>query len=211
VISFFKDLFSGTSEDTDVDEDKLDSVKNKMTIRLSDTKTPSLDYPRGFDANKPTIVILDDSSGATLLFDDNIKELQAEGGLAAELQFLKVSTPQAVFMLRGELDKGRLNNIVGAVLDITIGGYAIVDGHTVILDGIDAHKIISDRFPKAAMRFFTSHSMNEKNAEIYRFMKKYEEYAGESIVEKTYMKNPFTTNRIDMLRDILGEINDVKS
>jgi len=203
-------MFAKTStEDHSVDDAKLDLVKASMSLRLDDTRTPSLVYPKGFDPDKPTIIILDDSAGATLLFDDTIKELQEDASTgAADIQFIKISTPQAVFMLQREIYDGSLRNIVGAVLDITIGGYAIIDGNTVILDGIDAYKIIEENFPKAVMRFFTSHSMNEKNAEIYKFMKKYEDHTGENINSKTYIKNPFTTNRIDMMRDMLGAIRD---
>jgi len=66
--------------------------------------------------------------------------------------------------------------------------------------------MIKNNYPNAVMRFFTSHSMNEKNAEIYKFMKKYEDLTGEDIRDKTFIKNPFTTNRIDMMREILNEI-----
>ncbi len=210
MISFLTEIFAKAKrEEQLVDDNKIASITSKMTLQLTDTRTPSLSYPDGFNADNPTVIILDDSAGATLLFDDTIKELQKDESLNAnKLQFIKVSTPQAVFMLKSEINKGRLRNIVGAVLDITIGGYAIIDGKTVILDGIDAYMMIRENFPKAVMRFFTSHSMNEKNAEIYRFMKKYENFTGESIISKTYMKNPFTTNRRDMLRDILGAIND---
>ncbi len=209
MISFFKNIFSKEEDACRVDDSKIDAIKNKMVLQLSDTKTPTLTYPDGFDADKATIIILDDSAGATLLFDDTIHELQADDSTcASEIQFIKISTPQAVFMLKGEMNNGHLRNIIGAVLDITIGGYAIIDNKTVILDGIDAFQMIKSHFPDAVMRFFTSHSMNEKNAEIYRFMKKYTAITGEDIKKKTYMKNPFTTNRIDMMRVILGEICD---
>jgi hypothetical protein len=209
MISFFKGIFDKKNKVIDVDEDKIDSIKDKMVLQLSDTKTPTLTYPKGFDPEKATIIILDDSAGATLLFDDTIRELQADTSTcASDIQFIKISTPQAVFMLDNEINSGHLKNIVGAVLDITIGGYAIIDNKTVILDGVDAYKMIKEKFPEAAMRFFTSHSMNEKNAEIYRFMKKYADMTGENIKDKTYIKNPFSTNRIDMMKDILGEICD---
>lgn len=210
MISFFSKLFNSQDTHDDVDEAKLESINSRINKQLSNTKAPTLSYPDGFDKNRPTIVILDDSAGATLLFDDTIREIQMKRKECFEsVQFVKISTPQAVFILENEMSHGNLNNIVGAVLDITIGGYAIVDGKTVILDGIDAFKMIKDRHPGAVMRFFTSHSMNEQNAEIYRFMQKYLDLTGKNIQDITYMKNPFSTSRMDMMIDILGEVCDV--
>ena len=207
MISFFKNIFKRKKKYISVDESMIESVNSRITKQISNTKAPSLTYPDGFDPEKETIIILDDSAGATLLFDDTIKELQADKSTCADkIQFIKISTPQAVFILENEMKAGHLNNIVGAVLDITIGGYAINNGRTIILDGIDAFQMIKNNYPNAVMRFFTSHSMNEKNAEIYKFMKKYEDLTGEDIRDKTFIKNPFTTNRIDMMREILNEI-----
>jgi hypothetical protein len=204
--SFLKSIFGKGNKKSLVDSDKLDSVRGNMSAQLEDTRQATMRYPDGFDKDKPTIIILDDSAGATMLFDDDIRKIQEANSTARDMQFLKISTPQAVFMLKSAITNGLICNIKGAVLDITIGGYAVVDGQTVILDGIDAYRIIRTHFPHAVMRFFTSHSMNEKNAEIYKFMKKYEDYAGECISKKTYMKNPFTTNRMDMLKDIVSTI-----
>jgi len=210
MISFLRKIMS-PSEET-VDSKSIDDIRERMANHLKDTKTPALKYPDGFASDRKTVIILDDSAGATMLFDDTIRELQKSGeNCVNEIQFVKISTPQAVFMLKNEVNRGNLSNIVGAVLDITIGGYAIVDGNTVILDGIDAFEFLSSRFPEAEMRFFTSHSMNEKNAEIFRFMQKYKKLTGEDITGKTYIKNPFSTNRIDMMRDILESICNAKN
>ena len=212
MISFFKNIFKKKDKDNTVDESRIESINSRIAKQLSDTKIPSLSYPNGFDPEKKTIIILDDSAGATMLFDDTIKELQADKSTcASEIQFIKISTPQAVFILENEMKTGRLSNIIGAVLDITIGGYAINDGRTIILDGIDAFEMIRNNHPNAIMRFFTSHSMNENNIEIYKFMKKYKDLTGEDIRDKTFIKNPFTTNRIDMMREILNEVCNAQS
>ncbi len=192
-----------------IDTAKLDKIRDDMGYNMKDTRVPRLSFPPSFKPEMDTVIILDDSAGATMLFDDTILELkQRDDGIADNIQFLKVSTPQAVFMLEAEIESGNIQSVVGAVLDITIGGWAIVGGETVILDGIDAYEFIRKKFPNAVMRFFTSHSMNEKNAEIYKFMKKYKDLTGKDIQDITYMKNPFSTNRMDMMIDILTEIKN---
>jgi hypothetical protein len=186
--------------------DTVSDIRKLMSANIEDTKTPTLQYPDGFDPDKPTLIILDDNQGATMLFDDDIRLLQETRKDVAEgIQFLSITTSQAAFILKAEIDNNNIRNIIGAVLDITLGGYAIMDGVTTTLDGIDSYEIIHDRFPKAILRFFTSHTMNKKNAEIYKFMQKFNILTGEDIEDYTYMKNPFTTSRIDVMLDILTE------
>jgi len=206
MIDFIKSIFPRKKEKV-LDEKKLEALKIEMAYTLKDTRTPRLSFPPGFRKDLPTFIILDDSAGATMLFDDTIAKIKKrDDGLADNIQFVKISTSQAVFMLKAEIDRGTIDNIVGAVLDITIGGWAVKNGMTLILDGIDAYSEIRKKFPHAVLRFFTSHSMNEKNAEIYKFMKKYEDLTGEDITKITYMKNPFSTNREDMMISMLQEI-----
>ena len=204
--SFIKSIFSRKEEENLLDEDKIQKIRSEIDLQLEDTVVPSLEYPKGFDSEKETIVILDDNSGAVMLFDDTIKKVIEKIPKAKDIQFLKISTPQAVYILEEEIRAKRIRNLVGAVLDITLGGYAIINGVSTILDGIDAYEFIKKRFPNAETRFFTSHSMNEKNPEIYRFMEKYKKLTGHCIEETTYIKNPFSTNRLDMLIDIVGSV-----
>jgi hypothetical protein len=206
MISFIRALFQ-RNDQYGIDDDVLDAVadiRRKMSANIEDTKTPSLQYPDGYDPDKPTLVILDDNQGATMLFDDDIKTIRKDRpDIAGGVQFLTITTPQAAFILEAELNKDNIRNIIGAVLDITLGGHAIIDGATTTLDGIDSYKTIKERFPNAILRFFTSHTMNKKNAEIYRFMQKFDVMTGESIENYTYMKNPFTNSRMDVLIEIL--------
>jgi hypothetical protein len=211
MISFVKSLFGSNKNEANdaIDTEKLEAVKGAMTSHLNDTATPRLKFPDGFDPDKKTVIILDDSFGATMLFDDTIEKLmERKDGLTDGIQFIKISTPLAVFMLQEELNHETIRNIVGGVLDITIGGWAVKDGETSILDGIDAYMMIKEKFPDSTLRFFTSHSMNAKNAEIYKFMQKFNKLTGLDIQDYTYMKNPFSTNRYDMMVTILKEIKE---
>jgi hypothetical protein len=211
MIGFIKNMFAEKSKKED-NHDAMDAVadiRKMMSANMQDTKTPTLQYPDGFDPDKPTLIILDDNQGATMLFDDDIRALQeTRKDLTEGIQFLSITTSQAAFILKAEIDNNNIRNIIGAVLDITLGGYAIMDGLTTTLDGIDSYEIIHERFPKATLRFFTSHTMNKKNAEIYKFMQKFNVLTGEDIEDYTYMKNPFTTSRIDVLVDILSVYRD---
>jgi len=208
MISIFKSIFSKSNKE-EATEDVFDSVtaiRAKMERSMKDTQTPTLSYPEGFDPKRPTLIILDDNQGATMLFEDDIRYVQRERkDIASGVQFLSITTSQAAFILKAEIDSKHIQNVIGAVLDITLGGYAIVDGHTITLDGIDMYEMLHKRFSKAALRFFTSHTMNKKNAEIFKFMQKFFALTNKDIQEYTYMKNPFTDSRRDVLIDILTE------
>jgi len=195
--------FSGEEErKKSVDDDILDSIPDNSIV----AEIPEYEYPENYDPLKPTIILLDDNEGITKLFEKTITKIKSSRN-AEDCQFLMFTTNMGAFVLQREIEEGRIGNVLGAVLDITIGGFIIDEnGVGVTLDGIDAYAFIKEKFPKAEIRFFTAHSMNRNNIEIFQFIKKYEDMTGEDIEDITFLKNPFTNSREEVINDILLKV-----
>jgi len=208
MMGFFSKLFNNDSMAA-VDDRKVSKIEQEIRADNTDSVIPRYIFDERYDPMKPTILILDDNEGATMLFEKTIREISEKYKCDVEdIQFVKITTTLAVFMLEQEIKKGTIRNVIGAILDITFGGHAVKGGKLVMYDGIDAYKIIKNRFPNAIIRFYTSHSMNPKNIDVNKFMKKFSTFSGKDIRDFTYIKDPFSNSREEMLLDIIKTYNE---
>ena len=145
MIGYLKGLFSSDKKGDEIDDQFIKDIKSKIMHGVHTTPLPKLQLPATFVEGNKTVIILDDNQGATMLFDDDIRWLKRNRkDIAEHINFVKISTPQAVFILESGMKDGVFGEIAGAVLDITIGGYGVRDEQTVMFDGIDAYQMIRD-------------------------------------------------------------------
>ena len=211
MIDSIKNFFSRHN----VDKKREDEIINETMSEILNYPIEGvyhIDLPQGYTPDKKTIIVLDDNPGIPAILMEDIVGALKDIPCRDDFSVVTITTEQAVFAMREALEHGDIGNIVAAILDLSIGGTRFENGTIVMLDGIDAYKIIKDKYPDAIIRFYTAHSLNEKNPAMQTYFSKFKDVSGERLDVFSYIKNPFSTSRKDMFAEIkqhlLGLCND---
>ena len=170
-------------------------------IRIEDNH---IDIPhieiKNYNAERKTLLIMDDYPGMISLLKDDLGEVQSD--YESTYNLLEATGNFAAFSVLNFLNK----NIIPidlALIDITLGGIVVKEGTITEYDGVDIALTLIKKFPRCKIRFVTGHTINRKNPEIYKFIKKYEDATSLLIDDIIVPKN---SNRKESISIFLKEV-----
>jgi len=164
-----------------------------------------------YDANKPSILILDDNMGVVSFIKDDLVELYEDGVFDInKYNILTFSSQNASFILSAALKRYDGLNIVFGIFDLTIGGGVYDEKHgNIILDGVDSMIECKELNPDMEYLFFTGNKMNEYITKNKLILKKYKDFTGKDMREKILFKTTLTpTDRKEYLGNLLKKLDE---
>lgn len=194
-MSYFKSFFRRNKP-----KEEVTYLKPKdIHIEDNHIDIPSIEI-KNYKAERKTLLIMDDYPGMISLLRDDLSEVQ--GDYESKYNILEATGNFAAFSVIHFLNKSIIP-IDLALIDITLGGIVVKQGAITEYDGVDVALMLLKRYPRCKIRFVTGHTINRKNPEIYKFIKKYEDATGLYIDEIIVPKN---SNRKESIATFLQEV-----
>ena len=206
----FKSFFKKDDEEL---EEEIDFVYQDANFDLpkvnEDDLIPEIKCINYIDDNKPSILIVEDFQSR---IDVLIQELNYDKSnkLFETFNIYTASSEYAAFAVEKYIIKENVK-IDLAILDITFGGIL----NRKDLDGVDLAIMLKEKNPNCEILFFTGHTLNRKNPEIFSFIKKFEDFFklkideimelnGRKVLKHVVLKNENVKDRFAfILKDFL--------
>jgi len=180
----FLNLFNRIRDkDTGKKEYKKKKLNNIVLPDEIDKSIPefSLDnfpdpYVDGNIDSSCSFLIMDDLPETFYLYERDFEDIKKATGIDIKKDFkiVKCVGDDAGFIAKKYV-KNSKDELVLAILDITLGKmYKIEDGTIVRCDGVDVAVDIFKKYPNCDVRFCSAHRLSRDNAEIKKFITKFE-------------------------------------
>lgn len=147
-----------------------------------------------YDKNKKTIIILDDNEGVISFLLDDLKALDEQQRIElANYNIVSFHGQDAAFSAIATIRALNGMNIIGGILDITIGGVSI-DGNkkSVIYTGVDVFLEIIKHSINAKLIFFTGNKLNPHITKNKQLIDSFYDVTNRNIFDYVFYKSNFS-------------------
>ena len=160
---------------------KINNNNNNMTIDEQIEWIKNENWCNDYDANKKTILIMDDREEIISSVLDDLAALDNTNNFFLEdYNILTVSSKMAGFSVLDILEKAPKIEINFALLDVILGGKKNIDGKRKMVDGVDVALAIWEKFPNADILFFSG-CIIETNDDPFSFKNKFDKYTDDDM------------------------------
>jgi len=189
---------------TDLDKDILDDFYKSSGIPegnpYEDMPEPNI---RGNPNSDKSIIIMDDQDVVFYLYDLDFKNVYERFGkdILAEYKIVECSGPFAGFMASKYVNESD-DNLVIAILDLTLGKIIKSESGLTIFDGVDIALEIIQIHPKCKIGLCTAHMLTADNPSIRPLIDKFNSATGSDLLTHAFSKSSDRAQRIhDMVAD----------
>ena len=192
-------------QEEQISKPKIDGIVLPEEIDDSSEKFDLADFPdpviEGNVDSKNSFLIVDDLEATFFLYETDFDDIKSRVGIdiREEFKIVKCSGDDAGFIAQKYIANNN-DELVLAILDITLGKIIkLADGTIVTCDGIDIGIQIMSKYPNCDVRFCSAHRLSRENAEIKKYIDKFEHTTGLDIEDYYFSKK---SNRTEFILDM---------
>lgn len=195
IINFFSKNKDKGKEIIETLEKTVTNIKENATDKKYDTLTKidlskykDEEYLHPYDANKKTIILVDDLTATKVLYEIAFSEIKRRHKIdvTEDYNIIFFFGKNVGFSVIKFLSKDI--NIDYAILDITIDTLAKFDDEYIELDGVDIAIAIANKNPNTNIMFNSAHTMNPRNLTVSEFIEKYKKHFKDDMYKHTIDK-----------------------
>jgi len=206
MISWFKSVLSkNTRLPEDVDDSVTESINNfykeNPCNEPSLLETVSDPIILGNQESKRTLLLMDDQEIVFYLYNNDFLEMKKRFGydVLEEFKVVQCEGPDAGFIASKYISTCD-DDIVIAILDLTLGKVIRTKKGPVLYDGVDVAIEIINKYTKCKISFCTA-----GNAAISSLIYKFNKFTGHQLLDYTFSKNE---DRVQYLHGLITEVDN---
>jgi hypothetical protein len=189
---------------TEEDLDTINQFYKESCIKLEDlSNIPDPVICGNLESNK-TLLLVDDQEVVFYLYDSdfNTISLEHDYSVLTNYKIVKCGGKYAGFIASKYIESSG-NEILIAILDLTLGLVIRTKNGPCIYDGVDIALELINKQPKCKIGMCTAHIPSETNPAIRELVIKFNKATGHHLLDHTFTKNSDRANYIyNMIKDV---------
>lgn len=158
----------------------------------------------GNPLSNKTLLLMDDQDSVFYLFECDFDDILADYGydVRSNFKIAECSGPNAGFIADKYLSNCR-DELVIAVLDITLGTLVKTPTGSKIFDGVDIAVKVMEQQPECIVKFCTAHMLSKENDTMREYADKFREHTGGKEISDYYFSK--NSDRANYIYNIIKE------
>jgi len=213
-----RSLFTTKKKSPTLSKTELGVIKDFYTetpaqVILSDNDIPAPIIYGNLNSMK-TLLLMDDQEIVFYLYNNDFNNIKKryEYDILEHFKVVKCEGPDAGIIASKYINACE-DDIVVALLDLTLGNVIRTSKGPILYDGIDIALEIINKYTKCKIGFCTAHMLSEDNPSISELIAKFKHYTGHKLLDYTFSKNEDRPKELyRMIREVEdGDYEDYES